>query len=308
MMFSVVIPAYNAANHLQRSVGSILNQTYEDYEIIIVNDGSTDGTLESARTFQDDRVIVIDLESNQGVHSARNAGIEKAKGKFIFFLDADDELLPECMERFFQTIESEKSIEIGLYSCPYITSSGELTGLDIDTSGIVPYEDLLCLKYSRRLKPGLALVRTDIARRYRFVAPNLDFIFFRRVMKSAPLYYIVEPLAIYHIVDDAASLHVKRKKLDMHMSIKRTQALETFLEDFEADYRRHCPEIFSTYLYGYVIGSLLQFKYYKSLRASLKAMRYSRFRGRYTLLFLIAIIPIIPSLLLRSAFYLRIRI
>ena len=97
MLFSVIIPAYNAEKFIGRSVSSVLNQTFADFEIIIVNDGSKDKTSEKARAFSDGRITVIDKE-NEGVSVARNTGIMKAKGEFICFLDADDEFLPQHLE------------------------------------------------------------------------------------------------------------------------------------------------------------------------------------------------------------------
>ena len=89
-MFSIVVPAYNAEKCIARSIGSILKQSFDRYEIIIVNDGSTDATLEQIGKFPDGRIRVITQE-NAGVSCARNTGIKNAKYPYICFLDADDE-------------------------------------------------------------------------------------------------------------------------------------------------------------------------------------------------------------------------
>lgn len=93
MKFSVIIPAYNSQNFLKRAVNSVLCQTYEDYELIIVNDGSTDKTLSIAEAFakENENVRYLDKE-NGGLSSARNAGIKAAKGEYLVFLDSDDKL------------------------------------------------------------------------------------------------------------------------------------------------------------------------------------------------------------------------
>ncbi len=90
---SVIIPMYNAKKHLNRSFVTILNQTYENLEIICVNDGSCDGTKEAIEEFQkqDDRIILLNLEKS-GVSHARNVGLKHASGDYIQFVDADDEL------------------------------------------------------------------------------------------------------------------------------------------------------------------------------------------------------------------------
>src|SRR5688500_17587486 len=86
---SIIIPAYNAASYLPDSVGSVIAQTYPHWELIIVNDGSTDNTLQVLESFTDPRIRCIH-QANSGVSTARNNGIENAKGHYICFLDADD--------------------------------------------------------------------------------------------------------------------------------------------------------------------------------------------------------------------------
>ena len=90
MTFSVVIPLYNKAHYIEATIRSVLNQTCPDYEVVVVDDGSTDDSLALARRYESDRVRVISQE-NQGVSVARNTGIEHTRGKFIAFLDADDQ-------------------------------------------------------------------------------------------------------------------------------------------------------------------------------------------------------------------------
>jgi len=89
MLVSVIIPTYNSAKYISRAVESVLNQTYQDFEIIIIDDGSTDNTGEIVQSIKDDRITYIKQE-NAGPAAARNKGLEIAKGEYIAFLDADD--------------------------------------------------------------------------------------------------------------------------------------------------------------------------------------------------------------------------
>ena len=97
---SIIIPVYNGERYLQKAIDSALAQTLHDLEIICVDDGSTDGSaaILDGYAAKDPRVKVIHRR-NEGVSAARNAGIDVADGRYIYFLDADDELEPETCER-----------------------------------------------------------------------------------------------------------------------------------------------------------------------------------------------------------------
>ena len=96
MKFSVVIPLYNKEHYIEATIQSVLNQTCQDFEVLVVDDGSKDNSLALARKFESDRVRIIPQE-NQGVSVARNTGILNARGEFICFLDADDEWRPDYL-------------------------------------------------------------------------------------------------------------------------------------------------------------------------------------------------------------------
>lgn len=95
--FSVVIPLYNKVEHIENTIKSVLDQTFNDYEIIVVNDESTDKSEDIVLGFNDKRIQLYN-QKNQGVSVARNLGIEKSKGKLVAFLDADDYWFPSHLE------------------------------------------------------------------------------------------------------------------------------------------------------------------------------------------------------------------
>lgn len=111
--FSIIIPVYNSEKYIQKCINSILNQTYDNYEIIIINDGSTDNTLNIINSNYKKRnnMIIVNKE-NQGVSVARNLGIQHAKGEWITFLDADDWIEDNTLEIINQKIESNSEIEL----------------------------------------------------------------------------------------------------------------------------------------------------------------------------------------------------
>ena len=108
-LVSIIVPVYNAEQYLERCIKSILRQTYENIELILVNDGSTDNSLAICRRFamEDARVIVLD-KANSGVSDSRNCGIAKAKGKYLQFADSDDWLAPDATAQLVQRAEQSK--------------------------------------------------------------------------------------------------------------------------------------------------------------------------------------------------------
>jgi glycosyltransferase involved in cell wall biosynthesis len=98
-LFSVVIPTFNRRDLVPRAIESVLSQTSDDFEIIVVDDGSTDDTGDVVRGIADPRIRLVSLTRNQGPAAARNAGIAVARGELISLLDSDDEYLPTFLER-----------------------------------------------------------------------------------------------------------------------------------------------------------------------------------------------------------------
>lgn len=107
---SVIIPAYNAAGFIGDAIRSVLDQTFTDLEVIVVNDGSQDGTSAVAHALADTRVRVLD-QANGGVSAARNAGLAMARGAFIGFLDADDAMEPTNIMEKLAVMEREHLVD-----------------------------------------------------------------------------------------------------------------------------------------------------------------------------------------------------
>lgn len=115
-MISVIIPLYNKEKQIVHTLQSVLNQTFQDFEIVIVDDGSTDGSVSEVEKFSDLRIRLIH-QKNAGVSAARNRGIEEAKGDLIAFLDADDEWKPEYLATQYHL--SQKYPDCSVFACNY---------------------------------------------------------------------------------------------------------------------------------------------------------------------------------------------
>lgn len=99
------MPCFNGAEHLPASVGSVLQQTFSDWELIVVDDGSTDGSFDWLQGQTDARLVVL-RQANQGVSAARNAGLARASARYVAFLDADDTWAPTFLEHMFTTLQA----------------------------------------------------------------------------------------------------------------------------------------------------------------------------------------------------------
>ena len=106
--FSIIISAYNIETYIERAIKSVLEQTFENYELIIVNDCSKDKTLEKIQNFKDERIIIINNEKNVGLGAVRNIGIAKAQGEYIVHLDGDDALYENTtLEKIDKLIDND---------------------------------------------------------------------------------------------------------------------------------------------------------------------------------------------------------
>lgn len=105
--FSLIIPAYNVEKYIKKCLDSVLNQTYNNYEIIIINDGSTDNTSKILESYKSNKKIKIINQENKGLSNARNTGVSNAKGDYILFIDSDDFIEKELLEILNKTINDE---------------------------------------------------------------------------------------------------------------------------------------------------------------------------------------------------------
>ena len=106
---SVVIPVYNTEAYVEQTLRSIMGQTLRDIELIVINDGSTDGSLSVLERIAtgDDRIRLY-TQPNKGLSETRNAGIDRARGEFIYFMDSDDLLEPDALERCYERCQSDR--------------------------------------------------------------------------------------------------------------------------------------------------------------------------------------------------------
>ncbi|MBN2350326.1 MAG: glycosyltransferase [Bacteroidales bacterium] len=212
ILVSVVLPVYNGEKYIKEAIKSVLAQTYTDYELIIVNDGSTDGSLEIIKTFTDSRIVIIDQE-NKGLPASLNMAIQRAKGDLIARMDADD----VCMEnRFKEQVDFMKShpdcVVVGSNAIETDEAGNEIYVSDLPREA----EDIReILQHRLNIgKPFMPFYHSStMFRKKDFHAvggyPLLrgeDVIFFNRLINKGTFYNLNTPLIKYRIVPLAFSL------------------------------------------------------------------------------------------------------
>ena len=146
-LVSVIMPVFNAERFISRSIESVLSQTYENLELIVVDDCSTDRSLEIVRSFKDDRLKIIALAMNSGVADARNIGINAALGRFLAFCDSDDFWFTEKLLVQLRLME-KKNAPIVHSDCRLIDQDGVVVGIrrypKVVTYQMERYRNFIC--------------------------------------------------------------------------------------------------------------------------------------------------------------------
>src|SRR5699024_8533235 len=197
-LVSIVMPSFNSENIIEDSINTVLNQTYSNWELLIVDDCSSDNTVEIARKIakKDKRIKIIELDKNSGAGIARNQAIKQAKGKFLAFLDSDDLWMSNKLERqinfmnennYYFTSTDFNEIEDGK-----IGEQVTLSHPKLDYAGVLKY----C--------PGNSTVIYNAEKLGKFYAPDIkkrnDFVVWLQVIKKAEyLYGLNETLTTYRV-------------------------------------------------------------------------------------------------------------
>lgn len=226
MRFSIIIPLYNKAPYVEKAIQSVLTQTYEEFELIVIDDGSNDGSLEKIQKFKSAKVQIVSQE-NQGVSITRNNGVKLAKYDYIAFLDADDWWESTFLQEMKKVIE--KYPNAGIYGSNYYKVKNnkfipaKIGVEDSFESGVINYFRV----YSTTLWMPLTSISVVIPKEV-FVYENgfnsslklgEDFDLWIRIAQKYPVVFINKLLAYYNQDVDVSKRAVGEKfyKPDEHM-------------------------------------------------------------------------------------------
>lgn len=201
-LVSVIIPNYNYARYIGQAVDSVLAQTFRNVEVIVVDDGSKDDSLEMLRPYGD-KVRVI-AQANQGVAVARNAGAAESRGEFLAFLDADDVWLPEKLERQLQVLAGDSDVGLVHCSMTLIDPDGAVCGESSNGKEGWISTDILRLQDEAVIGAGSTALVTrkafDAAGGFDWrLSTAADWEFCYRVSVAHKIGYVPEPLVLYRI-------------------------------------------------------------------------------------------------------------
>lgn len=216
-LVSVVIPTYNASNFLIRAIQSVVNQTYKNWELIIVDDGSTDHTRQIVEEFQKkDSRIKYFFQNNKGQGAARNLGIKIANGAYIAFLDSDDEFYENKLERVMSYFVKDKNIA-------FIYSDASIIGDNLyqkrRSEVVTPYSGKIYIKllFNNFITTSTVVVKKEVLKNCGlFDESDLlrnfeDYDLWLRIAKKYKIEYIPEVLTKYYFVPKMTSWKKKQR-------------------------------------------------------------------------------------------------
>lgn len=205
-LVSIVMPTYNCAKYIEESIISVINQTYTNWELIIVDDCSTDNTEELVKKYckKDNRIKYSKLDFNSGAAIARNKGIEQARGKYIAFLDSDDLWLEEKLEKQISFMEKNK-YNFTCTNYMQIDEKGQENGVIIKSKKKVDYNGVLL-----SCPIGNSTVVYNVKELGKFVVPNIrkrndDALWLQILKKEKYAYGLNEVLMKYRIRSNSIS-------------------------------------------------------------------------------------------------------
>lgn len=201
-MISIIIPLYNKENYIKTTIKSVLNQTFNKFELIIIDDGSTDDSLKIVQSISDERIKVISIE-NGGVSNARNIGIKNSQFEWIAFLDGDDYWDPDYLNKSFIKIKENSAIEVLATNYFKVFIDKSTIGLNIPNGFINSYFKNPCIHSSA------IILKKEIFNFVGFFHENLKYgedqhLWFR-LSNYTTIFFQSDPLVFYRMDDHQIS-------------------------------------------------------------------------------------------------------
>lgn len=228
-MVSVIMPCYNMESYVADSIASVQRQTYPHWELLIVDDASTDGTVETVKKLaeQDEKIHFVVKNEHSGIADTRNQCIQMAQGRFLAFLDADDIWHPEKIETQLRFM-SDRNVSFTYTTYDWIDEEGRTLNKFINTIGNLDYKS-----YLRNTIIGCSTVMVDTDIVGQVVVPNFrtseDTATWLGILKKGHLAYAIdEPLVSYRIRRRSASSNKLKASADLWKVYRRHEKIPFF--------------------------------------------------------------------------------
>jgi len=225
-LISVVLPVYNVAPYIEEAINSILNQTIQDFEIIVIDDCSSDSTLTIVKDFVDERIIIIEKEENKGLIDSLNLGFKLARGKYIARMDGDDVNVLDRFEKQLQILENNTHIKAcGCWLQEFGFSNNIIKHMQ-------NHDEIVArLLVSCPMSLGAVMMDKEWALNFEFDETKVhveDYDFWSRSSWNGKLYNIQEVLYFYRVhKSQVSSIHNNSQKLgDVHIKIYLLKKLD----------------------------------------------------------------------------------
>lgn len=234
---SVIMPVFNAESTLEKALKSFQCQTLDNWELIAINDGSTDGSLALLKSFElkDSRIVIID-KPNGGVSSARQAGLDRVKGKYVIHADSDDWVEPDMLRVFVETAQdTDADMVIADY---FVDKSDGESKLIIQNPSSLKSKEVLYSIYAKKLHGGLChkLLKTEVYTRAsaKFI-PNINFcedqLLLTQILSRLDLKIVYLPQAFYHYVMTQNSLTRNFNRNGFEQMLRFNEVFPSLLPD-----------------------------------------------------------------------------
>jgi len=236
----VIIPTHNRANLVGRAIKSVLSQTFEDFELIVVDDASSDNTEEVVKRFQDSRIKYVRHQKNMGAPATRNTGIRMARGTYIGLLDDDDEWLPTKLEKQIAKFR-DVSLKVGLIYCGLEVRRDDGHGIETVHYPVYRGDVRIRLLLGTTIGSPTPLIRSECFQKVGLFDESLkscqDWDMWKRISEQYEFDFVPEILSITYLHEDQISSNFES------LIPGRTRMVEKHMDEF----RRH-PDILLIHL------------------------------------------------------------
>lgn len=224
---SVVLPAYNCEAYLGKAIQSVLEQTFTGFELIVINDGSTDNTEYVILSFPDPRIVYLKNAANKGLIYTLNRGIETAQGRYIARMDADDICLPERLKKQKDFLDQHPGTAAVASSIEYINEKEEKTGTwELDRQAITQEQIRRKMPFENCIAHPTVMIRADILKKFKYNSYQKNIedydLWLRLLNRGHAIVKINEPLLLYRVHSSSVtSVHLKKRNFYFkHLSMK----------------------------------------------------------------------------------------